>query len=274
MNNLTLDNFLNLLFEPNEQTCFSHDLKGYKVTSYPALKDVYFCINALHPTEDRRPEQAWHRSNLPRRADHNVISFRNFLIEIDSMPLEQQIAYVTSKVPVSAITYSGGKSYHFILSLTTPATPEKYREIALRLHSLLPASDSSTKNASRFSRIPTAVRPDTGKCQTLVELHNRISLQTLEPMLPLVKMQNVNPIKKEKSIISADAQEVVNRPDVVMQRLNFGRNALFHYLGQRLKELELDEEIKQELVDRAYANLSDATSFSLNEAYNAARIKG
>jgi len=37
---------------------------------------------------------------------------------------------------------------------------------------------------------------------------------------------------------------------------------------------ELDEEIKQELVDRAYANLSDATSFSLNEAYNAARIKG
>ena len=274
MNNLTLNNFLNLLFEPLEQTCFSSNLKGYKVTSHPILKDIYFCINALHPTEDRRPEQAWHRPDLPRRADHNVISFRNFLIEIDSMPLQDQIDYVKSKVPISAITYSGGKSYHFILSLDTPVTPEKYREIALRLHALLPASDSSTKNASRLSRLPGAMRPDTKKHQTLVELGTRISLQNLEYMLPLTKMQNVNPIKKEKSLISANAQEAVNKPDVVMQRLNFGRNAFFHYLGQRLKELELDEGIKQELVDRAYANLSDVSGFNLNEAYNAARVKG
>lgn len=273
MNNLTLENFLNLLFEDTENTCYTDSPTGYRVYSYPALRDVFFCINALHPTQDLKPDQSWHRSDLPRRADHNVITHRNFLIELDGLPLSEQINYVTQKIPVSSITYSGGKSYHFIISLVEPVSAEKYRELALRLHTLLPLADKSCKNPSRLSRIPTAIRKDTGNEQTLVQLGNRIPVQDLENVLPLVEVKVQNkPMSRE--FISAKVNHAVGNPVEAMNEMNIdSRNRFFFWLGQRLKDLDISEESKVILVDTAYGNLTNTTGFSVSEAYNAARLK-
>jgi len=276
--NKPLSDFLNVLFEQDELTCYTDSPTGYRVYAEPVPGDCFFSINALHPNKDLKPEQSWHRSNLPRRADHNVISFRNLLIELDNMPLQDQVEYVTSKVPVSAITYSGGKSMHFIISLEEPVDKEQYKKLFLRLSLLLPELDRSCKNPSRLSRLPTATRPDTGKEQTLVQLGTRIALQRLDSMLPLLNEKqerklNSSNQERDRNLISADAHEAIHKPNEVMQDRNFGRNGLFYFLGQRLKELELSEDTKYTLVDTAYANLTSTEGFPIEEAYAAARLK-
>jgi len=117
---MTQEKFLNSLFDAGQQTCFSPDARGIEVTTQPGKHDLFFCINALNPALDANPTEPWHRVDLPRRADHNVICFRNFLLEIDNMPIEQQVEHVRNLVPVTAIVFSGKKSYHFIISLTEP----------------------------------------------------------------------------------------------------------------------------------------------------------
>lgn len=275
MSNLTLEKFLNLLFEPDEQTCFTSLPTGVQVKYMPYSQDVFFCINALDPLKDHKPERPYHAENKPRRADHNVVSFRNFLIELDGMPLEEQIEYVTSKIPVSAITYSGGKSYHFILSLEEPLKSlEEYKHLALRLHSLLPKADKSTKNPSRLSRLPTAIRPDTGKEQTSVQIGTRIPLQTLENMLPLIEAKVYEQRPLDMEYISATLHHAVINPNDAMDEMAIeSRNRFFFWLGKRMEDLSLADATRIRLVDTAYANLMDATDFTLDEAYMASRIK-
>lgn len=278
---MTLNKFLETLFAEGEHTCFTPLANGTSVKLHPSPYDTFFCINALHPTQDLNPEREFHRPDRPRRADCNVVCFRNFLIELDSMALEAQIAYVTDRVPVTSITYSGGKSYHFIISLETPLeTLSEYKNIAARLHALLPAADKSCKNPSRLSRLPFAMRKDTEKEQTLVQLNSRISLQTLESVLPLVEVKNFsNKIDNEedksnyKNFISADINDGVEAPDAIMDKFNWGRNDFFHWLGKRIVEFEIPEESRYRLIDKAYNNLNSTKDFDIEEAYAAARLK-
>lgn len=273
--NLTLDNFLDLLFAQEEVTCFTDSPRGTRVSAYPAVRDTFFCINALHPNMDLRPELEYHSPDRPRRADHNVVTYRNLLIELDNMPLSEQIQYVTSRVPVSAITYSGGKSYHFIISLEQPLeNKEQYRQLFLRLQAALPQIDSSCKNPSRLSRLPTAIRPDTNKEQTLVQLNGRIALQTLDSMLPLVQQAKKEERKVEPSYISANLAYAISNPAKAMQDMEMqSRNRFFFWLYNRFCDLGLDMDARQRLAETAYSNLNDTNDFSLQEAYSAARIK-
>lgn len=248
--------FLNTLFDINQKTCFSSDPYGTELTMGPTTNDLFFSINPMRIS----------------RKDENVTCFRNFLIEIDSLPLEEQIEYVRLRVPVTSIVYSGGKSYHFIISLVQPlASIEDYRHVAKRLHMLLPMADKSTKNPSRFSRLPGVFRYNTGKYQELIKLSNRIPNSELFYLLPVLS-EPQQPASGQQNFAPADLFDSIVWPDVLISRMGCGRNAFFFWLGNRLDDAKVDRNTKYYFVSEAYSNLKDTQNFNLQEAFAAARI--
>lgn len=270
-----MNNFLNVLFNEGAVTCFTESPYGYKVKSRPYPEDLFFCINELHPERDLNPTKDWHDEFLPRRADCNVVCYRNFLIEIDGMPLEDQITYVKSRIPVSSIVYSGGSSYHFIVSLETPVkTYEEYMNISKRLLLLLPEADPACKNPSRLSRLPGRVRPETDKMQDLVYLGGRVSNDTLIsklPALPLIERRQYTPDEK-RSYTTPLILEAIHEPDAVMQRSNMTRNLFFYWLYNRFEDAGIEPEKRERYVTTAYSNLKNIEDFSFDEALAAARL--
>jgi hypothetical protein len=153
--------FWDTLFDYDDHICLASDVTGTQVYSpYVARPEFippgtqFFSINGLHT----------------KRLDANVTKFRNFLLEIDDMPLTDQWIYVSNlNIPYSTVVFSGNRSYHFIISLETPlANKTEYDLVAKRLHAAVPNADKSTKNPSRLSRCPDVMR-DNGKLQELME---------------------------------------------------------------------------------------------------------
>lgn len=251
--------YLKVLFDEEDKTCFAANVFGVEVSDRPAEDSEFLSINPLKG----------------KRKDSNVTKFRNFLIEIDNLDLGQQLRVVLDRVPVSAITYSGGKSYHFIISLDTPVTEAEYKEITKRLHALIPEADRATKNPSRLSRLPKAVRKDTGKLQKIEYLNGRIEVKDLLARLP--KVSKFTPKKHQESggpFLSVALQLAILTPDEAINEYNLsGRNALFFWLGNRLKESGKSYNTMHELISECYSNLSNKTDFSIEEALTAARLK-
>lgn len=274
---MTLDKFLATLFDAGQHTCFTDSPYGYRIYEAPINRDVFFAINALHADQDLQPTKEWHDPNVGRRADCNVSCFRNLLLEIDSMELADQRAYVDSlNLPYTSIVYSGAKSNHFLISLETPLPDyDTYMDFSRRLHKLASKADPSTKNPSRLSRLPFRVRPETGLEQKLVYLGSRIPNEQLLKLLP-----NSGPkprpmdTPKGQEYISVMLRRAIMEPDEVMQELRLGgRNQTFYYLGQRMKDFNVPAERRIQYVETAYNNLRDRSGFSLEEAYMAARVK-
>lgn len=268
-----ITDFLRVLFGNSDwQTCFTPDKKGTEIFPFPDSEDLFFSINELDGHRDHNPTESYHRSDKPRRADHNVVCLRNFLIELDEMPISEQQDYVYAHVPTTASVHSGGKSIHFIISLEEPlASIDDYREVAERLHLLLPKADPACKNPSRLSRLPGRIRPDTGKEQSLLQLGARIPNAALFALLPPLPQSEATPLSNDKRI--HDFFNFVNAPDEGIRKLNVGgRNAFFYWLGNRLKDVGADSASKRALVEKAYANLQSKSGFSLREALAAARI--
>lgn len=257
---MTQQKFLETLFESSELVCVSEHPYGVFLSEQHAIKKgaVFFSINPMHTS----------------RADANVTCYRNILLEIDSLPLDQQLAYIQYKVPVTSIVYSGGKSYHFIISLAEPcSTKDEYDLLVKRLHKLLPKVDPTTKNPSRFSRMPGTVRPDTGKLQELLFLGSRISRATLEALLPPADISKTYE-QQATGFFSTLIADAMFYPDTVMQKVGIqGRNAFFFWLGQRLAEGNASPSQKAAIVEQAYSNLRNKTDFRLTEAAQAARVK-
>lgn len=254
---MTQDKFLSILFDLGEETCFGTSIYDTAVYPDPIPEDLFFSINPMHTS----------------RNDGNVTCFRNILIEIDSMPLDQQIHYVVEKIPVTSIVYSGGKSFHFIISLSQPCKDRAdYDNLVARIYNFLPLADKSTKNPSRFSRLPGTIRPDTGRLQHIEELYNRVDRANLESCLPPIE-QKPSPVQQEGFLSSIIADAMFN-PDAVMQKIGIqSRNGFFFWLGQRLKDGNASKEQKDLIVNRVYNLLKNKNDFTLKEAKQAARIK-
>jgi hypothetical protein len=271
----TLTDFLNLLFDKEDHTCFTESPNGTKVYYAPTDFDLFFSINPLHPDKDLNPTLEYHASDRPRRADHNVTKYRNFLIELDNMPLEDQIDYVTSKLPVSSVVYSGGKSYHFVISLEVPCPSKSEYDLTFkRIQKLLPNIDKACKNPSRLSRLPFRIRPDTQNEQRLVGLYDRISFAILDEKLPIVEATKLHTKEKSKGFLAIQLMEAMERPEETMNNIRLqGRNQFFFWLGNRIKEFDCDDSVSYTVVSKAYENLSNKDNFSFDEALAAARLK-
>lgn len=94
--------------------------------------------------------------------DEGVAAFRHALVEFDRVPLEQQFAIIlATRLPVSAVVYSGGKSLHAWVRVNA-ADRETYKQRVAAIHALplLAGMDKANKNPSRLSRLPGARRGD------------------------------------------------------------------------------------------------------------------
>lgn len=154
---------MNNLFKENEQTCVG----DMYTTELGGTDGPFFSINPLKES----------------RADINVTEYRNFLFEIDSLPLQEQLAiFHSSGLPFASITYSGGKSYHAILAVSDALPIEtgtqegimEYKRLWLRLSRYIDQKaieaghvipdghnsfcDRACMNPSRFSRRPGHIR--------------------------------------------------------------------------------------------------------------------
>lgn len=178
--------FLAILFEYGESACFSASPKGTRVSPvvnpHPPTAE-FVSVNPLFGDIDLGDKAI---PGNGRRADINVSAHRNFLLEIDRLPIEEQRAYIDSlAVPWSTQTYSGGKSYHFVIALESPVSAEEYRHYSRWLLNIVLHADPSVKNPSRFTRLAGATRKDTGKQQAFIEGRGRISLESFKNWLSL-----------------------------------------------------------------------------------------
>lgn len=256
--NIQAEKLLKVLLEPGETTCFTPNPYGTEIKKAPADGDLFYSINAIKANSSR--------------LDANVTSYRNFLLELDNIPLAQQISLVRDRLPITSIVYSGGKSYHFIISLTEPLPDETaYRRTARGLMEAVPEADRTTKNPSRLSRLPGVLRPDTGNYQELIYLGSRIALAELPEPAPYREP------KAEPTNIMFVTQQLLDVLDkgidnVIAARFG-GRNQFFYWLGRRSQELGHTREQKKALVDKFYNKLENKRKFSIAEAYSAARVK-
>ncbi|RYZ57816.1 MAG: hypothetical protein EOP07_08825 [Proteobacteria bacterium] len=181
--------FFDLLFDAGESTCLADNPKGTRIlpiSFFDPRRHGFFSINPIDQKRDNDPIAAYHHALKPRRADANVTHFRNLLVEMDKVSLTEQLEYVDAiQMPFSSCVYSGGKSYHFIISLEN-ALPNRaaYDDLVRKLYSVLGERiDSSCKNPSRLSRAPGHLRSEKMKFQSLRELRSRVNNSDLEGWL-------------------------------------------------------------------------------------------
>lgn len=185
---MSIADFFSVLFDKDESTCFADTPKGTHIYWKGLVRperDAFFSINPIDWAKDHNPTETWHHPQKPRRSDDNVVAFRNILIEIDNLPIEQQKAIIEAiALPYSTAVFSGSKSVHYIISLVTPLTNRsEYDRLVRRVYRAVGNVDPSCKNPSRLSRVPGHIRQDTGKIQELMYIATRIENEKLEAWL-------------------------------------------------------------------------------------------
>lgn len=259
---MSQQDFLRTLFDQDDRICFANYPYETALSKFPKehKSSPYFSINALQNA----------------RSDANVTKHRTFMLEFDTLPLDEQLKRLrNSDVPLSAIVYSGGKSYHAFIVLADPVSANEYANIAKRLHLALPGVDPSTKNPSRLARLPNVIRPETELLQCLSKLNqSRLANQVLLNILPSLPEIPARPPKTGTSLFQRAALfEARHNPDQIMAELGIqGRNNLFFWLGKRLAEGGHSADFCSSYIRDVYDNLQDKTDFSWREAKSAARI--
>ena len=177
---------LETLFDENDKTCVG-DLYNNSIESPFTADGEFFSINPLDNVDHEWKDKSGRDYLTPRRADSNVRVYRNFLFEMDDVELPEQLEILNNvNLPWSSIVYSGGKSYHAIISLSQPlggATTEEgieqYKQTWKRLAAYIDSVagkavvDQSCKNPSRFSRFPE-YKADGRKSQDIVKVGSRV----------------------------------------------------------------------------------------------------
>lgn len=198
--------FFEVLFNSGEGVC-TGNAYAVEVSKYPK-EGEFFCVNPL----DAHRDHAFflgdnYNEYSPRRADLNVTCFRNLIFEMDSLPLDDQLRiFRNSDIPFTSIVYSGGKSYHAVLSVEggvcgdthTLSGVDTYKNIWSRLAAKLDKEavklgysypdgkssfiDHACKNPSRLTRYPGMVRSN-GNVQQLVQLTERMDKEEFLELL-------------------------------------------------------------------------------------------
>lgn len=175
--NKALVEYLSVLFDLDDPICITNNVMTNAtqtvreaLTNWPTASFV--AINAFKPDT--------------LRADKNVGVFRNFFIEFDDgpdgVPLKDQRSTVEAEgMPFSTQVFSGGKSYHFVISLEIPL--HKYSDwcnCSRWLYSIMTplGADPACKNVARFTRVGGGLRLPNKEGQILVETRGRVSNDT------------------------------------------------------------------------------------------------
>lgn len=230
--------YLKTLFSSDALICTGDQFarKVHAVSESP--RGPFTCINELQDS----------------RSDENVTCFRNFLIEIDKIPLVDQALYIDEiRMPFSAAVFSGGKSIHYVISLEEPCKDEaEYRELAsFLIDDIVTLADKSNKNPSRFTRTPDFVRPDTGRKQELLELRGRV---TKDEMLEFLEPYRKIRLRKKKAAKRAELEKKLKREKALQNGLTLNALDLINprtkrFLERGATEGDRHNELKTAMLD-------------------------
>lgn len=181
-----LEQFLNVLFDPDELIWFGNCYKSNKFSkpqsellkqnqSVPTSDGYFVCLNPADQLNAKHGKES-------------ISIYRNILIECDNMSLQHQESFLKrKKLPFSTLTYSGGKSLHAVISTEQPfETEAEYKKIHDRItFALSELNDPQTGKVSIFTRLPDFLRQtDAGvRKQVNLEIGRRISRSELEAFL-------------------------------------------------------------------------------------------
>ena len=195
---------LELLFLPGERCCPSPDKFAYH--SIP-VKELYTGKVTLVSPNNKVPNKTVETKELVLMAinpmkegfrnDRNVSAFRTFLFELDVGSIQSQFNYFKNLgIPTSCSIFSGSKSIHTLLVLDQDIDEKTYRLLYQWSLSILTLADPNCKNPSRSARVPSVIRPETGKEQKLMELNGKVKLEDF--MAWLNKYPNARPKEREE----------------------------------------------------------------------------
>jgi hypothetical protein len=242
--------YLKVLFEPGELIC-TGDMYSVAVHTQDKAHGNFISIN---PLKDKR-------------LDANVTAHRNFLIEMDQpgLGLEDQMAIAEkARLPWSVAVWSGSKSVHFIVSLEKPLDEKTWRAWAAAMIKAIPGADQSTKNPSRFSRLPGAYRADKKSIQKLIAVKgrrpNELVAKFLEPHL-IEKQNNFRALYNQLRGLSGiqSAHPMTKAFIAGTHPCHMGRNNALFRSACDLKDCGLDETALLEYL------LSPAINLGLSE---------
>lgn len=163
---------LNEIFKADEYVGFKDKVEEYtpyKLQPSALSIPTFYCINPIKSYSDLKYE--------------NIKEFRNILVEFDSARLSTQERWVKeSGMPYSLKTFSGNKSFHYIIALNKGIELQEYKQLAAIILQYIfrGRADESCKNPNRLSRTPGAIRKDTGVEQKLIEQLPAISIDQLQ----------------------------------------------------------------------------------------------
>lgn len=179
------EKFLRHVFEPADLVCICTEMmNGEDGRHGPANKGTFLPRDEwikLHFSGSTNPiflsdkcEGAYVRINPcsdQSGTDAGVSTFRHVLIEMDEKTKEEQWAILKdSKLPLSAVIDSGGKSLHGWVRVDAANKEEwQQRRDVIYRHMEHLGADPKNKNASRFSRLPGVMR--SGKQQRLLAVN-------------------------------------------------------------------------------------------------------
>ena len=182
----TAQKLIDLMFDKGERVCVSPNKFAYVAVDPSELKSDLVRLTQNDGARSR--EYATHTLSmlclnpvLGSREDQHVTVFRSFLVEIDNMPIKDQLTYVKNTgMPYSAIVFSGNKSLHFVITLKEPIKSiDEYKFYGKWILAVVSEADQATFPPTRCVRMPGVVRTETGNKQLLVELKDRVDNKVL-----------------------------------------------------------------------------------------------
>lgn len=242
--------FLETLFDPDDLVAWG-DKDAYcsrPKSPWPDMiftKDVKFCIN---PLKEKRNEE-------------NVTQINCMLFEMDKdpndniIPKDTQVSlFQSSGLPYSTMTWSGTKSVHVIVRLTTPIPKPLFKPLWQACYNVLTRNgcslDTRTNLVPQLSRIPGSIRHESGDEQELLEVRSRVTLQELgqwlkangETVSKPKPPKPFEPIRTDKSNLDKFkiARRWSERKSIYTPSWTTGGHVWFFNLGVNLRKLDCD----------------------------------
>lgn len=160
---------------------------------------------------------------MSRRAWRTVSAFRYFVIESDSAPLEEWLAFIV-QVPlrIEALYTSGSRSVHALIRVDQPTKDawdqEKQRMMPFLMGAKMCGADPGTWSAVRLSRLPGCVRfgkmkvlrddqgkvqkDDRGRDKKIYERYPKAAVQKLLYLRPNAPLRPLIELTAERDVVA------------------------------------------------------------------------
>lgn len=238
---LTTVDFLKACFEPDETVCICNDIicdeegKGRPASKGTFLKreewiEKHFTppISGMWTSDDSRGAYVRINPCLDETgSDSGVSAFRHVLVEMDEKTKDEQWTILKeSKLPLSVVIDSGGKSLHGWVRVDAANKEEwgERRDVVYR-HLEALGIDPKNKNASRFSRLAGVMRD--GKEQKLLAIN--VGVVNWDAFTDYLESQDMPQEFTLQSIIDYDPE---NDPDNLIGDRWLRRGSSLLFVGQ------------------------------------------